>query len=654
MGAEAAMEAAASMAGDATLRWIVLWPLLGVLGTLLVPRRAFVRLWAPAMVGASLATALLAVRRLGQAPAGTVLVDQVYRWMDVGRLQVDVGLSLDALSSVMVLVITGVGFLIHVYSTGYMAEDRDVARYFAYLNLFTLAMLILVLADNLLLLFVGWEGVGLCSYLLIGFWYEKTENATAGKKAFVVNRVGDACFLLGLFTLFWALGSQGTWTLGFHDIARHVHALPSGVVTAACLLLFAGATGKSAQLPLYVWLPDAMAGPTPVSALIHAATMVTAGVYLLARMHFLYALAPLALDVVAVVGAATALMAATIALAQRDIKKVLAYSTVSQLGYMFIACGVGAYAAGVFHLMTHAFFKGLLFLGAGSVIHGMSGEQDLRKMGGLQARMPTTFATMLIGCLAIAGVPPLSGFFSKDHILLHAYERHPALWLAGVLGAALTACYMFRMFFLAFVGPSRAAPAVREHIHESPWSMTLPLVVLAMLAFGGGLVGLPDHWLWGNAFATYLAPVLGGGHGAAAAHGGHHAPAPPEGLLMLASLAAAASGITVAYRLFAARPATARRAQRFPVLGRWLADAYYVDSLYEAVFVRPVARVADFAARVFDPGVVDGLVNGAARAAGALGSGWGRLQTGNVQHYALSLLLGAAAIVMYYAAGWVG
>jgi NADH-quinone oxidoreductase subunit L len=636
---------------DSLLRWILVWPLLGVCGNLLVPRRGFVRLWAPGVVAASFLTAAVAIARLAALPPGAALVDPLYRWIAVGHLQVDASIRLDALTAVMVLVVTGIGFLIHVYSIGYMAHDRDVARYFTYLNLFTLAMLVLVLADNLLLLFVGWEGVGLCSYLLIGFWYDKTENAIAGKKAFVVNRVGDACFLVGVFMLFWALGATGTWTLSFEEIAAHASALPPAVITAVCLLLFAGATGKSAQLPLYVWLPDAMAGPTPVSALIHAATMVTAGVYLIARLHALYALAPLALDVIAVVGVATALFAATIATAQTDIKRVLAYSTVSQLGYMFIACGVGAYAIGVFHLVTHAFFKGLLFLGAGSVIHGMGGEQDLRRMGGLRPRMPTTFVTMLIGCLAIAGVPPLAGFFSKDHILLHAWERSPTLWAAATIGAGLTAFYMFRLFFLCFLGPCRATAEVREHIHESPAAMRLPLIVLAALAFTGGFVGLPDHWLWGNRFAAFLAPVfardgVAGAH--AAAHGAGHGVA-PEGWLMLGSLVAASAGIGIAYAFYFRRPATpAVVGARFAGAQRWLSHAYYVDELYDALVVHPFARLATFAARIVDPGIIDGAVNGTATLVAVLGGVWRRVQTGNVQHYALSFLVGAAALVLYY------
>ena len=395
------------------LRFIILLPLLGVVFHVFYGARAgrgAVNAIGPGVV---LAAFLLAVAAFFQLPDGGALVDRMFPWITAGELHVDFALRVDALSAIMILVITGVGFLIHVYSVGYMAEDADVARYFAYLNLFTAAMLVLVMAENLLLLFVGWEGVGLCSYLLIGFWYTDDEKASAGKKAFIVNRIGDAGFLLGLFVLFWGLGAHGVWTLSFTDIQANASVLSVGTVTAVCVLLFIGATGKSAQIPLYVWLPDAMAGPTPVSALIHAATMVTAGIYLIARLHFLYAVSPTALALVAYIGAGTALFAATIALVQTDIKKVLAYSTVSQLGYMFLGLGVGAYGAAVFHLMTHAFFKALLFLGAGSVIHGMSDEQDINKMGGLRHTMPTTYWTFAVGCLAIAGVPLLSGFSAR-------------------------------------------------------------------------------------------------------------------------------------------------------------------------------------------------------------------------------------------------
>ncbi|MGH7858214.1 MAG: NADH-quinone oxidoreductase subunit L, partial [Candidatus Binatia bacterium] len=435
------------MVNDGALRWILILPLAGVLfHTFLGYRlgRRAVSIVGPGVIGVAFAVALAAFGVLLERGEGGALVDAMFPWIAVGELDVWATLRFDALSAVMTLIVTGVGFLIHVYSAGYMAHDEDYARYFAYLNLFMLSMLLLVLADSILLFFVGWEGVGLCSYLLIGFWYSEDQNAAAGKKAFVVNRIGDAGFLLGLMLLFWSLGRDGVWSLDFSGLRDNAHLLSTGVATAAALLLFVGATGKSAQIPLYVWLPDAMAGPTPVSALIHAATMVTAGVYMIARMHFLYDMAPAALHVVAAVGALTAVFAATNGLVQNDIKKVLAYSTVSQLGYMFLAMGVGAYAAGIFHLMTHAFFKGLLFLGAGSVIHGMSGEQDIRRMGGLRQKMPITFLTFAVACAAIAGVPLFSGFFSKDAILFQAFASehgHPVLWAMGVAGAALTAFY---------------------------------------------------------------------------------------------------------------------------------------------------------------------------------------------------------------------
>ena len=565
-----------------------------------------------------------------QLPDGGALVDNVYPWIYSGALHVDIALRVDPLSGAMIMVITGVGFLIHVYSVGYMAHDDDVVRYFAYLNLFTTAMLLLVLGDNVLLLFVGWEGVGLCSYLLIGFWYTDDEKASAGKKAFIVNRIGDAGFLLGLFLLFWSLGSHGVWTLSFSEIAAHASVLPVTTVTLICLLFFVGAAGKSAQIPLYVWLPDAMAGPTPVSALIHAATMVTAGIYLIARMHFLYSLSQTALAVVAVVGAVTALFAATIALVQTDIKKVLAYSTVSQLGYMFLGLGVGAYAAGVFHVMTHAFFKALLFLGAGSVIHGMSEEQDIRKMGGLKSRMPTTYGTFAIGCLAIAGFPLLSGFFSKDLILEHAFgspHGSPVLWLMGTLGAGLTAFYMFRLFFVTFWGENRSDPEVAHHIHESPQVMTMPLVVLAILSVVGGYFTLPE----------LLSPLYGHAHP-------HVSP-----LVKYLPTLLGLGGIGLAYRWYVQNPATPDRlSRRFAGLHRLLLNKYYVDELYEAAIIRPLLAVSDWLWKVWDTVVIDGLVNGTAQVIQANGSILRFWQTGNVQTYALSFCCGAIVILGYY------
>lgn len=627
------------------LAWILIFPALGVIFHVFVGSRlgkAAVSIVAPAVVAASFSVGLYAFWQVWVGEPGTVLTQVLWQWLPVGQLRVPVGLQVDALSAVMVLIVTGVGFLIHLYSVGYMHDDPGYARYFAYLNLFTLSMLVLVMADNLPLLFVGWEGVGLCSYLLIGFWYQVDENASAGKKAFVVNRVGDAGFLLGLFVLFWNLG-EGARGLTFSELAAHASQLSPSVVGWATLLLFIGATGKSAQIPLYVWLPDAMAGPTPVSALIHAATMVTAGVYMIARLHFLFVLAPTTLVVVATIGALTALFAATIGLVQTDIKRVLAYSTVSQLGYMFLAVGVGAFSAGIFHLMTHAFFKALLFLGSGSVIHGMGGEQDVRKMGGLSRYQPITYATFLVGTLAIAGVPGLAGFFSKDMILAAAFAKSPALWALGLITAGLTAFYMFRLLFLVFLGECRADAKIRHHIHESPPTMTVPLVILAGLSVIGGYVGLPEIWAWGDRFGAFLAPSL-----FAAPHAGHHAEVWLEYTLMGASVGAAAAGIAVAYWFYRVSPKVPESlAWRFSGVYRLLLGKYYVDELYDALFVRPTVRTAHWLWKKFDLAVVDGVVNGSAEAVGEAGRWLRRWQTGNVQHYALSLLVGALVLLGY-------
>jgi NADH-quinone oxidoreductase subunit L len=589
----------------------------------------------PGVVGLAFAIAVVCVARLhalaGAHEAIPMLHDLAYRWITVGAFHADVAFRLDALSAVMTLVVTGIGFLIHVYSVGYMHDDPGFARYFTYLNLFIVSMLVLVLADNLVLLFVGWEGVGLCSYLLIGFWYESDANAAAGKKAFIVNRIGDASFLLGLFLLAQQLG-----TLDVAELQAKAGALAGTTLggwalpTVVCLLLFGGATGKSAQIPLYVWLPDAMAGPTPVSALIHAATMVTAGVYMIARLHFLYAMAPDALAVIAWIGALTALLAATIAIAQTDIKKVLAYSTVSQLGYMFLGLGVGVTGAAVFHLVTHAFFKGLLFLGAGSVIHGLHGEQNMEKMGGLRAQLPWTFGTMLVGTLAIAGVPFLSGFFSKDEILAGAFfgaHPQPLLGVVGYAVAFLTAFYMGRLLFLTFFGRERFDHH-NVHPHESPWSMLGPLVVLAVLSAAGGYLDVP------GAVDAFV--------------GAHEAHAPAYGLMALASVLAL-GGLALAWYCYVREPSIPEQAaESARGLYALLRDKWRVDELYDAVVVRPVFALANFGARVFDPDVVDGTVNGAATFVGALSAVWRRLQTGNLQHYALSFLVGALALLGYY------
>src|SRR6266478_4952163 len=485
-----------------------------------------------------------------------------------------------ALSAVMTLVVSGVGAFIHLYSCGYMAHDEDYARYFAYMNLFALAMLVLVLADNLLLMFVGWEGVGLCSYLLIAFWYSNSEFAYNGRKAFITNRVGDAGFILGILTIVGALAAHGVWTLSFVGMKAHADLLQPVAVTAA-LLLFLGATGKSAQVPLYVWLPDAMVGPTPVSALIHAATMVTAGVYMIARLNFLYRLGPNALDLIATVGAVTAVFAATIALVQPDIKKVLAYSTISQLGYMFLGVGSGAFASGIFHVMTHAFFKGLLFLCAGSVMHALGGEQDMNKMGGLWRKLPITFVTMTIGACAIAAFFPFSGFFSKDLILEAAYDSgHSWLWLIGVITAALTSFYMFRLIFMTFFGDSRVEPDKEHHIHESPAVMTIQLIVLAILATVGGWVGLPNGVLWGNAFVRFLEPAVGPFRPVFEAS---------AVFLSITALIASILGAALAYIFYLRLPG-------IPMLFAWrlkdfynpLLNKYYIDELYDLIVTRPL------------------------------------------------------------------
>jgi NADH-quinone oxidoreductase subunit L len=616
----------------ALLRWIVALPALGVLFHVFVgPRtRTGVMVVGPSLVGGAFAVAGTAARQLWALPSGAALHDHLYTWIVAGPFRVDAGLRLDALSAIMTLVVTGVGFLIHVYSVGYMHDDRSVARYFAYLNLFMTAMLILVLADNLVLLFVGWEGVGLCSYLLIGFWYEKEENAAAGKKAFLVNRIGDAGFLIGLFLIVATLGRHGAWTLDIETIHGQLDLLRP-VALPVCLLLFVGATGKSAQIPLYVWLPDAMAGPTPVSALIHAATMVTAGVYMIARLGWLYALAPAALTVVAVIGTATALFAAVIATAQTDIKKVLAYSTVSQLGFMFLGLGAGATGAAVFHVVTHAFFKGLLFLGAGSVMHALSGEQDMRRMGGLARDLPITFSTMAVATLAIAGIPPFSGFFSKDEIVWAAFagpHSSPVLGVLALAAAFLTAYYMGRLLCLTFLGTSRLDEHARHHLHESPAVMTLPLVVLALLAFGGGWIPVP----------AVVGAVVGHAEG----------PEAPLWMLGLASTLAV-GGLALAWGLHVARPdlpgVIAERLDGFYTLVR---DRFRVDELYDALVVRPLFALADLSAQRIDPRLIDGAVNGAALAVAATSGAWRRLQTGNVQHYALSFLLGALALLGYW------
>jgi len=575
--------------------------------------------------------AFVHLARLPDASPG--LSKTLLPWISSGSFSSPIAFVFDHLTAVMALVVTGVGLLIHVYSTAYMAEDRSYARYFAHLNLFTFFMLVLVMASDLVLMFVGWEGVGLCSYLLIGFWFERPAAAKAGLKAFVVNRVGDAAFIIGILFL---LAQGGGSSFAAINEGAATGLLPSGIVTLVAILLFIGATGKSAQIPLYVWLPDAMEGPTPVSALIHAATMVTAGVYMVCRLSGLYAASVPASTVVAWIGAATALFAATMALVQNDIKKVLAYSTVSQIGYMFIGCGVGAYAAGMFHLVTHAFFKSLLFLAAGSVIHALAGEQDMRRMGGLKKHLPVTFPVFLVGALAISGIPFLSGFFSKDAILTGAFAGGQyALWAAGLLGAVLTAFYMFRLVYLTFYGEERMTREAGHHIHESPRAMTIPLVFLAAFSILAGYVGLPVLFggkadLFGRFMEGSVKTVT------------HHLAVSTEGLLVVLATAASLLGLALAYVFYRRTPALpGRLASLFPGIYRLLVGSYYIDEVYEAVVVRPLVRGSEKVYVRFDLRIIDGTLDGSAAAAGLAGKGLNILQSGLVRDYALAFLLGA-------------
>jgi NADH-quinone oxidoreductase subunit L len=609
---------------------------------------------------ASFAVSCAAVWRLiALPPEARAIAQQVYTWFSSGDFSVAFTLRLDPLSSVMILVITGIGALIHVYSTAYMHEETDseFARYFSYLNLFAAFMLVLVLGANMLVMFVGWEGVGLCSYLLVGFWYQKKAASDAGKKAFIVNRVGDFAFVLGILLTFVRFGS-----IDFQTVAQSAAALGPetafGTMSLITLLLFIGATGKSAQIPLYVWLPDAMEGPTPVSALIHAATMVTAGVYMIGRNAVLFSHAPQTLAIVAVIGVATALMAGTIGLVQNDIKRVLAYSTVSQLGYMFLAMGVGAFSAGIFHLYTHAFFKALLFLGSGAVIHALSGEQDMRRMGGLRTELPITYWTFLIGSLAIAGVPFLSGFFSKDEILYRTYASgHTVLWTVGLLTSLLTAIYMFRVVFLTFHG-ERAHDASSAghhggHLHDAPPAMAVALIALAIGAVVAGYAGLPASLGGSDRFATYLQPSFTAAPVAARAE--LEAPAgaeAAEGLelgLMAVSSAAALGGIGLAFFFFLQRKSAARAvAERFSGLHRLLVNKYYVDEIYDAAIVQPIKIVSEEGLwKVVDVQIIDGLVNGVGESVSGGGDLLRRLQTGSVRAYAASLFFGVVALLGY-------
>jgi NADH-quinone oxidoreductase subunit L len=673
-----------------TLLWLIpILPFAGFLVNGTLGRRLPRALVSTVALLATLLPALIVVKlwiymQSAAAPAQFMLTGAP--WIAISGFQVNFAFSVDHLTLVMLGIVTGVGFLIHVYSVGYMAEEEGYWRFFAYLNLFMFFMLVLVLASSFLLMFVGWEGVGLASYLLIAFYFKKDSAANAGKKAFIVNRVGDVGFLLAMFLLIAHFGS-----LDFSNVFAQVNGLSAGLTgglfTAICLLLFVGAAGKSAQIPLYIWLPDAMEGPTPVSALIHAATMVTAGVYMVARCHVLFDRSPFALDVVAIIGCATALFAATIGMVQHDIKRVLAYSTISQLGYMFLACGVAAYEAGIFHLMTHAFFKALLFLAAGSVIHALSGEQDMRKMGSLRKRIPITFWTMTAGVFAIAGVPPLAGFFSKDEILYQTYLRGDALgyilWFVGLVTAALTSFYMFRLWFKTFFGAPRFDEAALAHghadqsshdeelapvhahrdthatmvaepehdsgqaahshgVHESPAVMWVPLAILAVLSFFGGWVGVPLAFGGHNKFEHFLGPVFNPFHVAE-----HITSRAAEPLLALSSVLAAVIGFYFAYIFYYRKPGTAASlAERFKPLYNLLDHKYWVDEIYGRLIVSPLLWFA----RIVLGGLVDGLIvqgTGATLAGGTRGLGWltRRMQSGNIRSYAGWLALGAAVVI---------
>jgi NADH-quinone oxidoreductase subunit L len=607
------------------IRWIILLPLIGATINFLLGawiqknfgKGAIGLIGAGAVLGAFVIALIGFSKMLALEPEHRFLLDDLWRWMDIGGMKLDIAFWLDPLSMIMVLVITGVGGLIHIYSTGYMHDDESFWRFFAWLNLFTFAMLVLVLGDNLWLMFVGWEGVGLCSFALIGFWHKVLSNTTAGNKAFIVNRVGDWAFVIALYTLFWGLNSVGHPTLVTREVAQYAPLLAGhtsyfgmSLVGFVTLLMFIGATGKSAQIPLYVWLPDAMAGPTPVSALIHAATMVTAGVYMAARLNFLFSMAPGTMLVVATVGALTAFFAATIGIAQNDIKKVLAYSTISQLGYMFTAVGVGAYAAAVFHLMTHAFFKACLFLGSGSVIHAMGGEQDMRKMGGLRHHMPITFVTFLVATLAICGVPPFAGFMSKDEILWQTFAHgHRFIWALVWLGAGITTFYMFRQVYMTFFGKFRGTHEQEHHLHESPPSMSLVLVVLGVLSVLGGFVMLPEFVAEFKPFERFLEPVFS---------------SPPTRVVMeaalkdhtteagvgLIALLMVVAGWLLADLIYRKGTVSGERITNVweGKIYRLVYNKYYVDEIYDAVIVQPYLALTR-AASWFDANIIDGIVN---------------------------------------------
>jgi NADH-quinone oxidoreductase subunit L len=615
---------------------IVLWPLVGFLLNGLgrnIWSKKTIAIQATGYIFASFIFSVLAFWNVQEQGA---IVVHYFDFINTSTVKIPFDFRVDALSSLFLLVITGVGTLIHLYSSAYMHEESapHYARYFAYLNLFIFSMLLLVLGDNYVIMFIGWEGVGLCSYLLIGYWFTNTTYNNAAKKAFIMNRIGDLGFLLAIF---WLIVKLGTVSYGEVLTAESLAKLSSTDITAITLLLFVGAMGKSAQIPLYTWLPDAMAGPTPVSALIHAATMVTAGIYMITRTNIFYTHSEIAQTVVAIIGISTALLAATIAIKQNDIKKVLAYSTVSQLGYMFLGLGVGAYSGAVFHVITHAFFKALLFLAAGSVIHAMHHEQDIRKMGGLKSKLPITHLTFLIGCIAIAGVPPFSGFFSKDEILAAAYAKNPIYWFLGVVGAAMTAFYMFRLYATTFLGQFRGTEAQASHLHESPISMTLPLIILAVLSAVGGAMGVPEilgghHWL-----GQHLSSIIGAEH---ALHLSHTT----EWILMGSSVTIALLALLIAISKYSKQADGAPQT----ALGKFLYNKWLVDELYEKAIVQPLNRFAGFLKEVIEKNVIDGFVNGTGKIV-QYGARQTRLiQSGQVGYYILFMVLSIVLLFLIW------
>jgi NADH-quinone oxidoreductase subunit L len=670
------------------VRWIVLLPLAGATVNFLAGawlqkifgKRAISAIGCGVVIVAFLLAVKAFASMLALAPEHRFMLDRLWTWFNVGGLHLDIAFWLDPLSMVMTLIVTGVGGVIHIYSIGYMHDDGAYWRFFAWLNLFTFAMLTLVLGDNLWLMFVGWEGVGLCSFALIGFWYKVLANTTAGNKAFIVNRIGDLAFVVALYALFTALGAVGHPTLVTREVAKYAPLLGGmpgylgmSMVTFVTLLMFAGATGKSAQIPLYVWLPDAMAGPTPVSALIHAATMVTAGIYMVARLNFLFAMAPATMVVVAVVGGLTALFAATIGICQNDIKKVLAYSTVSQLGYMFAGLGVGAFAAGVFHLMTHAFFKACLFLGSGSVIHAMGGEQDMRKMGGLRHKMPITYVTFLAATLAISGIPPFAGFMSKDEIIWQAFAHgHVVVWALLLVGAGITVFYMFRQVYMTFFGEFRGTHEQEHHLHEAPPSMSYVLIVLGVLSVVGGIVKIPDFVVPFKPFDEFLDPVFSSEVTRRVTEAGLHNRL-IEGSLGGLTLLIAIAGWFLADLMYRRKVIDPARISELAggAVYRWVLDKYYVDELYDFAVVQPylvatrvlawfdlhiIDGIVNLAAAVtvwgawlsglFDLYIVDGLVNFASNLTLDVGGRLRRLQTGSINGYLYGILAAVMVILL--------